>query len=109
MGAAVCQAQEEGYQAALACDGEWIDSTQVRVEVCKSGGATPKRKARDNGADASGRGAHQDRRHSGHAPKVARPACQLSAHASCFVLVWSWFGAHASQQRCGCNTPPCVI
>ncbi len=72
--------QQEGYEAALGCDGERLDSTQIRVEVCKSAGAAPKRK-RENGAEDRRR---QDARHAGSAPKVG------SGHSlSCNSAFWA--------------------
>lgn len=65
----IWRAQQIGYEAALACDGERLDSTQIRVEVCKSAGAPPKRK-RENSGSVEDRSKTPDKRHSGSAPKV---------------------------------------
>ena len=57
------------------------------MEMCKSAGAAPKRRARDNG-DADGRGSQQGRRQSGNAPKVIEPPCNSADLCACRLLSW---------------------
>ena len=56
---ALLDAQKEGYEAALACDGEVLEQTRVKVEPCKTPRTAPR--AAPNGAPAQ---------HTGAAPKA---------------------------------------
>lgn len=53
--AALLSAQKEGYEAALACDGEVLEQTRVKVEPCKTPRTAPR--AAPNAAPAQHKGA----------------------------------------------------
>ncbi len=62
-------AQAEGYEAALACDGELLEQTRLKVEPCR----TP----RPLGCAAPA--APAPTQHKGAAPKACRPALTRAA------------------------------
>ena len=52
--------QEEGYEAALECNGMTLDQTQLKVEPCISAGPKAKRKGTSFGQAAANGGQHND-------------------------------------------------
>ena len=52
--------QEEGYEAALECNGMTLDQTQIKVEPCISAGPKAKRKGAGSGLAAANGGQQRD-------------------------------------------------
>ena len=71
--------QEEGYEAALECNGMTLDQTQLKVEPCISAG--PKAKRKGAGQAAADGGQHRD-----SAPKACFPTLDNDPQAALGIL-----------------------
>ena len=78
--------QEEGYQAALACDGEVHNDVRIKVEPCKSAGLKKPQKAFSQAAAATV-AAEPAAKPAGPAPKVHSPVPSKSCKVPSIVRI----------------------